>query len=41
MKTLKNTINKLDTQVKAFLIATILLTITFSVMVLKHGFTNF
>lgn len=41
MKTIKNTINKLDTQVKAFIIATILLTVTFTVMILKNGFTNF
>ena len=41
MKTLKNTINKLDLQAKVFIIAAILLTATFTAMVLNNGFTNF
>lgn len=41
MKTLKNNFTKLELQEKAILIATIVLTIVFTIMTITNGFSKF
>ena len=41
MKTLKNNFTRLDLQVKAILIATIVLSTIFTIMTINNGFSSF
>mgnify|MGYP003627949594 CR=1 FL=1 len=41
MTTLKNNFNKLELQVKAIIIATIVISTIFTVMTITNGFSNF
>ena len=41
MRTLKNTLNKLDLQVKVLIFSSIVLITLFTTMIIKNGFTQF
>lgn len=41
MTTIKNTLNKLDLQVKVLIISSVLLITLFTTMIIQNGFTQF